>query len=288
MLAFPIPPRHPDVERATDVVYHRVGERALKLDVYRHRSRPRGCPALLFVHGGAWVVGSKAHQGLPLMQHLASLGWVCFGIDYRLSPRATFPEHLVDVKRAIQWVREHGGEHGADPRFLVVSGNSAGGHLAALAALTPNDPEYQPGFADADTSVAACVSFYGVYDFADRHGHWRNRGIHRLLEEQVMKVSPADAPEAYDRASPIARIGEGAPPFLVVHGDQDTLVPVGEARRFVEAFRAEAHAPIAYAEIPGAQHAFDVFPSVRTVHVLGGVERFCAWLYSRHLAERAG
>src|SRR5437667_270151 len=124
-----------------------------------------GCPTLLQIHGGAWILGSKNEQGIPLMRHLASRGWVCVSANYRLSPRATFPDHLIDCKRAVGWIRQHGADYGANTDFLVVTGGSAGGHLAALVALTANEPEYQPGFESADTSVSGCVAFHGVERF---------------------------------------------------------------------------------------------------------------------------
>ena len=284
-IALPFPMRHASVERIRDVEYHRVGNLGLHLDVYRHRDRPSGCPTLLQVHGGGWMVGSKNEQGVPLMLHLAARGWVCVSVDYRLSPRATFPEPLVDVKHAIRWIREHGAEYGANPDFLVVTGGSAGGHLSSLVALTANDPEYQPGFEAIDTSVRGCVAFYGVYDFTDRHGHYRNPGLGKLLARYVMKAKLAHARDAYEKASPMSRVHEGAPPFFVIHGDRDTLVPVAEARRFTETLRGALRAPVVYAEIPGAQHAFELFPSLRTTFVVHGVERFLAWLYSQYLAE---
>jgi acetyl esterase/lipase len=284
LLPFPI--RHPEVERVRDLVYTRVGERAIRLDVYRHRDHPTRCPTLLQIHGGAWILGSKNEQGLPLMHHLAARGWVCVSADYRLSPRATCPDHLVDLKRAIAWIREHGAQYGADPDFLVVTGGSAGGHLAALVALTANDPEYQPGFEHVDTSVDGCVAFYGVYDFTNRHGVWPDDGLRRLLERRVMKVPFATAGEAFAKASPLSRLHPDAPPFLVLHGTHDTLVPVDEARRFCDELRRVSRAPIAYAELPGAQHAFEIFPSLRSTLVIRGVERFLAWVYARHLRRR--
>ena len=110
---------------------------------------------LLQVHGGAWILGKKDQQGIPLMQHLAAQGWVCVAINYRLSPRDPWPAQAIDVKQAIAWIREHIAEYGGDPDYIAITGGSAGGHLTALTALTPNDPEWQPGFEDADTSVAA-------------------------------------------------------------------------------------------------------------------------------------
>lgn len=284
-ILMPFPMRHPEVERIRNVAYTRAAGVNLRLDVYRHRSRPENSPALLQIHGGAWMIGSKNEQGLPLMLQMASRGWVCFSVDYRLSPRATFPDHIIDVKRAIEWIRAHAAEYGANPEFLVVTGGSAGGHLSALAALTANDPEYQPGFESADTSVSACVPFYGVYDFTDRNRVYRNPGLAEVLESRVMKASRAEAPEAYEKASPLSRVQAAAPPFFIIHGDMDTLVPVDEARRFADALRRQSTSPVVYAEISGAQHAFEIFPSLRTTFVIHGVERFLAHCYSKYLAK---
>jgi acetyl esterase/lipase len=242
-------------------------------------------PILLQVHGGAWVVGSKNEQGVPLMLRMASHGWLCVSIDYRLSPFATFPDHVVDVKRALAWVREQAAEYGGDPSFIVITGGSAGGHLASLAALTPNDPEFQPGFESADTTVQGCVSFYGVYDFTNRHSAYRHGGLLKLLERWVMKDRLESARARFEAASPLYRVSASAPPFFVIHGDRDTLVPVADARHFVAALKAVSREPVAYAELPGAQHAFEIFPSLRSVLAIDGVERFLFWLRDRAGAE---
>jgi len=280
-LARVLPIRRRGVERLRNLEYHRHERGSLRLDIYRHRDRPTGCPILLYTHGGGWVIGNKGQQGLVTINHMAQRGWLCIAINYRLSPRATFPDHLLDLKRAIRWVRENAAEYGGDPDCLVLVGGSAGAHLSALAALTPNAVEYQREFPDVDTSVQGCVAFYGVYDFTDRHGHWPHGGFKLLLERAIMKKRIADAPEDYANASPVDRIGPDAPPFFLLHGDLDNLAPVDEARRFAEAFRARATAPLAYAELPGAQHMFETFPSVRTMHVVRGVERFCAYVHAR-------
>lgn len=269
---------HPDVERIVDVTYSDVSKRH-KLDVYRHTDHLTGCPTLLQVHGGGWVIGDKREQGRPLMLHLASRGWVCFAPNYRLSPRATWPDHLVDVKRALAWVRRNGSEYGADPGFVVLTGGSAGGHLVALAALTANDPRYQPGFEDVDTSVAGCVPYYGVYDIAGETGTKASRVRRRhLMDRLVMKTTDE---QVYRDASPIEAVRADAPPFLVIHGRNDTLVPVQEARLFVERLRAVSTSPVLYVELPGTQHAFDVFPSIRSAHVVRAVGRFVELLRLR-------
>ncbi len=273
----------PEVTRVVDVPYADTSSRN-RLDVYHRVDRPAGCPTLVQVHGGAWVIGDKKEQGRPLMLHLARKGWVCFAPNYRLSPKATFPDHLVDVKRAIAWVRDHGEEYGADPGFLVLTGGSAGGHLAALCALTQNDPEYQPGFEDADTSVQGCVPYYGVYDLVGETGtkaaEVRTR---RLLAKLVLKTRERSA---YEKASPLARVHAGAPPFFVVHGRNDTLVPVAEARLLVRRLREQSGQPVLYLELPGTEHAFDVFPSIRSDHVVRAVGRFCELLRLRESRAR--
>jgi acetyl esterase/lipase len=284
-LAVPFPVRHSEVTCSPNLEFCRVGGVRLHLDVHRARVHhgPVPKPTFVYVHGGAWMIGHRRRQGLPLLQHLAARGWACFSVDYRLSPRATFPDHIVDVKRAIAWVREHANEYGADPDFVVLGGNSAGGHLAALAALTANDPDYQPGFEGCDTSVQACTAFYGVYDLLDRHGHWHHPGMLRLLERHVLKQKRGLALPEFNAASPIARVHPDAPPFLIVHGTHDSLCPVAEARSFAETLRAASRQPVVYAEVPGAQHAFEIFPSVRTAHALDGVTRFLARVYEdRH------
>ncbi|HEY1442485.1 MAG TPA: alpha/beta hydrolase, partial [Mycobacterium sp.] len=143
----------------TNVVSYGPHGRANLADIWRRRDLPRDgkAPVLLQVPGGAWVIGMRRPQAYPLMSHLAARGWVCVSIGYRVSPRHTWPDHIVDVKRALAWVKENIADYGGDPNFVAITGGSAGGHLSALAALTPNDPKFQPGFEEADTSVAAAV-----------------------------------------------------------------------------------------------------------------------------------
>jgi acetyl esterase/lipase len=279
-LLFPLARRPRGVERHRGLSYGPYGRRN-ELDVYRRSDRPSGCPVLIQVHGGAWVIGRKEQQGLPLVYHLAAQGWVCVSINYRLSPRSTFPDQIVDVKRAIAWVKAHIAEYGGDPGFVAITGGSAGGHLSALAALTADDPELQPGFEAADTSVQACVPFYGVYDFTNRSGMGR-ADMAGFLERFVIKRPFATARGVFDRASPMSRVSAAAPPFLVIHGANDTLVPVAEARHFVELLRGVSRAEVAYVELPQTQHAFEVFTSVRAAHVVRAVGRFLAFVYGEH------
>ena len=285
-LLLPFRWRHRDVTRLRNIAYGPYGHRN-KLDVYKPKEGGSKRPVLFQIHGGGWVVGDKREQAIPLMLHMAARGWVCVAANYRLSPRATFPDHLVDLKKALAWIRANIAEHGGDPDFVVVTGGSAGGHLTALVGLTQNDPFFQPGFEDVDTSVAAAVPYYGVYDFINDFGIKVNEGRAKwFLERTVMKVKRADDPELWRKASPQAQCSPDDPPFFVIHGQRDTLVAVEEARRFVEKLRSVSRQPVVYAELPGAQHAFDIFPSLRTGHVIRAVERFLDYVYSGHLSDK--
>jgi acetyl esterase/lipase len=246
-----------------------------QLDVWRRADLPLDgrAPVLLHVHGGAWVIGNKEQQALPLLAHMAENGWVCVSINYRLSPRAAWPDHIVDVKRAIAWIKANIGDHGGDPDFVAITGGSAGGHLTSLAALTANEPMFQPGFEEADTSLVAAVPIYGIYDFTNRDGTGRT-DLGEVLGPIVMKSSLKSAHQLWSDASPMSWVSADAPPMFVIHGANDSLAPVEQARSFVAMLRAESKSPVAYAELPGAQHAFEVFDSPRTIFSAGAVHRF--------------
>jgi acetyl esterase/lipase len=288
-LARPFDFRDDAVRVIRNLPYSEAGRRG-HLDIYLPAGDDaiKDAPVLLQVHGGAWSLGAKEHQGRPLMNRMAAKGWVCVAINYRLAPRDPWPAHIVDVKRAIAWVRENIADHGGDPDYLVITGGSAGGHLAALAALTPGDPQFQPGFEDADTSVQAAVPFYGVYDFAGSTGLANAIGMRdAFLGPRVMQTTWTDAPDVYEAASPILRITPDAPDFFVIHGELDSLVAVDQARLFVAELRRTSENSVVYAELPGAQHAFDVFHSIRSAHAVRAVDRYLTWHWNtwRHGLE---
>jgi acetyl esterase/lipase len=245
------PPRA--VERTRNIAYGPAGTHNL-LDVYRPRSlRPR-CPAFIHFHHGGFFSGRKSREGRPIIDQLVRSGWVCVSANYRLGDAGAFPNHLIDAKLVIAWLRGHVDEYGVDPDTVVVAGASAGAHLAAMCALTANDPRFQPGFEDADTGVAAAIGLYGYY-------------------------SPASAGNP-SPSSPAAYVRADAPPFLVIHGTRDPMVPARKVRGFVERLRDASASPVVYAELPGGQHNFDQFPSIRCAAVSDGVEAFTAWVRS--------
>jgi acetyl esterase/lipase len=272
------------------IEYVRHGKRGVKLDVYMPAApadQPR--PAVIEVHGGGWVIGSRREQGIPLLNQLAANGWVGFNIDYRLSfpgGRATWPDQIVDVKHAIAWVREHAEEYGVDPDFIAITGGSAGGHLSALAALTQNDRAFQPGFEDADTSVSAAVPFYGLYDLLDED-NIHARVVHQIWAWYILRKRRSEVPEVYRTASPIQRVHPDAPPMFVLAGERDTLIPVEDSRRFVAKLREVSRELVIYAEMKGGQHAFDLVPSWRSLPAIEAVERFLTTVYRKRSAPEA-
>lgn len=247
--------RRPEgVELETEVDYWD----GLTLDVYS-RSVADRAPALIYVHPGSWMRGRPGRQARSLFYRLADRGWVVLDIRYPLSPEATFPEHLIGVKRAIAWARAEGSAHGVDPSRIAISGGSSGAHLAALAALTWENPQLQPGFEEADTSVMACVPFYGIYDLLVRNP---TRYDWPFVARFVMKARVDQRPDLYRLGSPIDQVRPDAPPFLVIHGEFDSIVLPAESAHFVEALTAVG-AQATYHQVIGAQHGFDAVGSLR-------------------------
>jgi acetyl esterase/lipase len=234
------------------------------------------------------MMGHKAQQGLPLMQRMASNGWIAASVNYRLAPACRFPDPIVDIKRAIAWLRRHGAAHGADARFIVTCGGSAGGHLAALAALTPNRPEFQPGFEAEDTTIAAAVPLYGRFDFIDRSGVLDHKAfLMNFLGDKVMPCRYEDDPALWDLMSPIAHVGTSAPPMLVVHGTHDSLIPIEEAQAFVEALRKVSAQPVAFGRLHGAQHAWDLYSTPWSTHTAEAILSFTEHFLARDPSSRS-
>jgi acetyl esterase/lipase len=242
----------------------------LTLNAHR-RSDVDSAPTLVYMHPGSWMRGRPGRQARPLIHRLVEDGWVVLDIRYPLSPLATFPDHLIGVKRAIAWAKSVGAGWGVDPDRIVVAGGSAGAHLAALVALTPNLTSLQPGFEGVDLSVIGCVPFYGIFDLFNRNN---TRYDWPFVARYVMKATKAESPALYELGSPLDLVNPDAPPFHVLHGEYDSVVLAAESRHFVTALESAGNR-VTYTEVKGAQHGFDGLNGLRARAVAG----LCAdWL----------
>ncbi len=260
------------------------------LDIFKpNKESSKLRPVMLQIHGGGWIIGDKKEQGKPLRNQLVEAGWIYVAINYRLSPKDKFPAHLIDCKRALVWIKENIERYGGDPNFIMVTGGSAGGHLASLVALTANQEQdlLQPGFEDKDTQVQGAIPMYGVYDFADRHQHRTEFSMQGFLEKMVMPETLDANPKLWDIASPTAMVHDKRPPFFVMHGELDTLSFVEDARYFVRQLKADAsEQPAVYAELAIAQHAFDIFYSPRCIAANNAAHHFAEFIYSQYLNQQ--
>jgi len=300
-IARPFSIRLSDVICEKDIPYREVDSQTLALDLYRPRYRERTAhrdkaPVLLYFHGGGLleIGGSRRGQGLPLLNELASRGWCCVSIDYRLSPRNRWPAHLLDCKAALHWIKQQIAGYGGDADFVAVAGDSAGGQLAALMALTANCAALQTDSPTLDSRVQAAICHYGVMDFCNLYRSAHNDSGAALWARDVIQADIADSLHAaqFRSASPIACAEDIAdretiPDCLLIHGSHDSLVAAAESRLLAEKLRQVSPRKVLYAEITGAQHAFNVFRSLRSERVLSETVRFAEHCH-QHWQQKNG
>ncbi len=212
-----------------DIVYHRVGDRELKLDIYRPEGVTGRLPVIVWIFGGGWLRGDRGTCPIAPMAHR---GVVIASIDYRLADQAIFPAQIEDCKAAVRFLRANADRLGLDGDQIGTFGVSAGGHLAALLGTTADVPELDAG---GDTAVSDSVSFViacfpatdlpGLCEI-DGSGDWRMRLAVRLL----LGGNPDEKPELASLASPVSHVSAGDAPFLLIHGTRDGLIPAWQSR----------------------------------------------------------
>jgi acetyl esterase/lipase len=250
----PLPPaaqREGGVRVLRGVPYAELeGARPLELDLWLPETTGRGVPLVLFVHGGAWRRGRRDDMGLLTRDWspgpfalIAAAGVAVACVDYRLSGEARFPAPLEDLRAALRWLGLRSSELGLDTGRTVVWGESAGGHLASLLALSPTEP-----------APVAAISWYGPSDLTVRRGPYDPRSA-TTPEALLLGEAPATSAERTRAASPLAQAHPGAPPFLLVHGEDDTLVPCSHSRDLATRLN-ELGAPVQLRTVPGAEHGW--------------------------------
>ena len=272
----------PRIEIIRDKVFHHGAGFKLKLDIYRPRNTKKKHPGILQIHGGAWITGSK-RQASFLMARMAARGWICFSVSYRFSPDIVFPEHLIDIKHALRWIRNNAEEHGLDPDFIIATGGSSGGHLAAMTALTQNQPEFQRGFESADTGIQGCVPIYGVFNFTDPFDEKTPFPAKARLMEILCDGTPETQTGRYQQITPANWLSAKTPPFLLIQGETDALISTTDTQEFWEALQTQKVPNSALLRLPLVEHAFDIFPTLTAQCVVPTIERYLIMLHENHL-----
>ena len=267
---------NPAVRYIPDLVYGEIaGFRPLELDLYLPSS-PSPAPVIVHVHGGGWRRGSRRHPlprvGADFYERLAGRGFAVAAVDYRLSGEAVFPAALGDVRTAVGWIRKQAADYGLDAGRVFLWGDSAGGHLALMTALTGAEV---PG-----SEVQGVVAWFPVTDLAGLGSDVRDAGGTpdpgpESREALFLGAAAADVPDLARAASPVAYASAAAPPVLLLHGAVDDLVPPAQSIRLAEALTA-AGATVELELVPGATHFWNGAEDVDAI-----VRRSVEFLHAR-------
>jgi acetyl esterase/lipase len=230
-----LPPIPANVVLEQDVQYGQAGPTRLLLDVLRPKdqsAKPR--PVILFIHGGGWAGGDKLSALGALAPYAASGQYFCASANYRLSGQAPWPAQIHDCKAAVRWLKANAAKLHVDPEKIGVWGHSAGGHLVSMLGLTGNQPQLEgrSGSPGPSSRVACVVDFSGPSDMiafveyfeGKRKSKTPSGGLAKLFGEPLDRWQ-----DAARQASPTSYVAADAPPFLIVHGTADPLVPLAQA-----------------------------------------------------------
>jgi acetyl esterase/lipase len=247
------------VQVIRDIQYARVSELALNFDLHLPREKARS-PLIVWVHGGAWRSGSR--KDMPLAKLVAE-GYAVASVDYRLSTQAKFPAQIHDLKAAIRFLRGHGSEWRLPTKKILIAGDSAGGHLAALAGVSNGNAELEGdvGTDRAQSSeVQGIISFYGGANLTTILKQSTPHGLSVRVPalDLLLGGQPDDVPALARLASPVFHVDRRDPPLLLLHGDQDPQMPVSQALELSGAYQ-KVKAPVELKIVHGAGHGGAVF-----------------------------
>ncbi|NND96008.1 MAG: alpha/beta hydrolase [Pirellulaceae bacterium] len=228
------------VKTHRDLVYATVGDRALPLDLYLPARAATPTPLVLWIHGGGWKGGTKNGSNPAMI--LLPRGYAVASVEYRLSGEAIFPAAIADCKAAVSFLRAHANKFNLDPDRFGVWGSSAGGHLAALIGTTGDTDEFETHAIAAQTSsqVQAVCDWFGPTDFL-RMNDFKGSIDHDAAKspESLFIGAPIqDNPSLVAKANPITYASKSDPPFLIMHGEVDDMVPYDQSVRLQKALRA--------------------------------------------------
>ena len=213
-----------------NIEYARPSGTSLKLDLYLPATTSRPAPVIVWIHGGGWRMGDKSH--CPFASATAR-GYAVASLDYRLTDKAIFPAQIHDCKAAIRWLRAHAAEYGLDADHIGAVGASAGGHLVALLGTTGGMKELEGTVGDNlkySSKVQAVADFCGPTAFTGETILGPIAKRERPSLDKLFGGPIADHEDLARLASPAVHVTKDDPPFLIVHGDQDPLVPLRQAQ----------------------------------------------------------
>jgi acetyl esterase/lipase len=220
-----------DIEVQRDIAYGTVGGMELALDIYMP-ANVDSPPLVVFVHGGAWRNGNKDRAPMQFPEN----GFAMASLDFRQSGDAQFPAMIHDIKGAIRFLRSHAGDYGYSPEKFAITGESSGGHLAALVGVTNGHAELEGnvgGHENVSSDIQAIISYYGASDLTTILAQSPSVGlrIRPPALEALLGALPEDAPEIAQLASPVYHVDANDPPLLLFHGDRDPQMPINQAHQ---------------------------------------------------------
>jgi acetyl esterase/lipase len=252
----------PEIRAENDVVFGKGGKTELKLDLAMPKDGEGPFPAIVCIHGGGWVSGDRKQMGKTI-EVLARRGYVAISPDYRLAPRDRFPAQIEDCKAAVRWLRANAKMYHVDTRRIGVVGFSAGGHLACLLGVTGKDDglDGDGGNAEQSSAVQAVVSFFGPTDLT--RDVW-DRDVRTKNLVPLLGGTPDKKADAYRKASPMTYAGKNAPPYLFLHGTEDRVVPIEQAKDLAEKLR-KAGGSARLVSVEGEGHGWRGEKLLRTI-----------------------
>ncbi len=248
-----------------DVNYVTGGHERQRLDLYLPKTETR-LPLIIWIHGGAWLEGNKEN---PRPIDYLSNGYALASINYRLSQHAIFPAQIEDCKAAVRWLRANAEKYKIDPNRFAAWGESAGGHLVALLGTTGNIKDFDVGEnLKFSSRIQAAVDCFGPTDFLQMDAHRIQGGmVHSgpgTPEAQLIGGAIEENKEKVAKANPITYITKDDPPFLIIHGDADPLVPHHQSE-LLEAALKNANVPVTFYTVKGGGHGGFRDPNVPTL-----------------------
>jgi acetyl esterase/lipase len=254
------------------IIFARVGDTELKLDLYRPDGPPAG--VIVWVHGGAWRGGSR--EGVDL-KGLTAYGWAVASVDYRLSTQARFPAQIHDIKAAIRHLRTHAGELGLPADRFVIAGSSAGGHLAALVGVSNGNTELEGtvgGDLTASSDIQAIVDLYGASNLTTILRQSTPHGLAMRVPalDLLLGGQPEALPGLAKLASPVFHVDANDPPLLIMHGDQDPQMPINQSHELAGAYEKLGR-PVVLKVLHGSGHGGPAFTEESSLRLIDGFLR---------------